>query len=187
MNKLVSFSPVLLLSFVIALTSCSSTKQTTGTAKQHTAIVFPAQHKSTPAGVSFVADDEHIFSDKEAKTLDSLLQVFEKSNLIAIKITTVNNPSMDAANVADNNKELLKSWAAIHNNSNNCMVISISKQLKLVQIDYGTFVSKLLSPAETAGIIEQQFQPSFATNQMYFATWNGVNAIMNTIRGNIKF
>lgn len=186
MSKPVFFFPIILLSCIIGWASCSSSRQTTATAKKSTTVVFPAQHKPTPPGIGYIADDENIFSEKEAKTLDSLLQFFEKSNLIAIKIATISTPSVNAANIADNNKKLLNDWSAIHNNSNNCMVISISKQQKLVQIDYGTFVSKLLSPTETAAIIEEQFQPPFKTNQMYFGTWNGVNTIMNTIRKNIK-
>lgn len=177
---------------IICCTACNSSKQNTaGTSpaavKQQPKVILPQQPVATPAGVSFVYDNENIFTPTEEKSLDSLVRNFEKSNLISIKIATLNDPSVTAASFNQRNKALLDEWSAIHGKSEKCMVISISKELPMISIDYGTFVSRLLSDDEAKAIIEHHFKPSFKEGRYYDGTRNGVTALMNTIRSNIKF
>ena len=171
------------------LSSCGSKMPatTTNTAKPQTKFILPAQWMSTPDSVSFVTDDEGIYTSTQTKKTDSLLRTFEKSNLISIKVITINNTSVTADNFDQNNQSLLENWAAMHRNNEKCMVISISKNLHRIRIDYGTFVLGLLSNEETQSIIENQFKPLFKQDHFYEGTLNGLNAIMNTIRKNIKF
>lgn len=184
-------SVFLYATLVLFLFSCSSQSKvgtTTSTPKKQEAkLVFPAQHKPTPANVNFVQDHENIFSVQEAKKLDSLVRIFEKSNLIAINIQTLNDPSVTVDNFDEQNKIQLESWDKLHGSSSKCMVISISKNLRRIRIDYGSFVNKLLTDDETKSIIENQFKPAYKQEQYFTGTWTGVNALMNTIRKNIKF
>ncbi|MCH5600000.1 TPM domain-containing protein [Niabella ginsengisoli] len=119
--------------------------------------------------------------------MDSLVRNFEKSNLIPIKIVTIKDPSITAENFDQANKALLDEWSAVHGKSDKCMTISISKNLRRIRIDYGPFVTKLLSDTESSEIIESQFKPSFKEAQYYTGTFNGVTTLMNKIRKNIKF
>lgn len=175
---------------VICLTACNSSGKVTGTAvrpKTEAKVVLPTQQVATPAGINYVYDYENILTPGEEKKLDSLARVFEKSNLIPIKITTVNDAGVTTENFDQSNKILLDEWSAMHGKSDRCMSISISRQLRRIRIDYGAFVLRLLSDDEAKAIVENQFKPSFKQDQFYLGTWNGVNALMDTIRKNIKF
>ena len=173
---------------VICCAACSPTKNTGKPAvKQEAKVVLPQQPVATPADVNFVYDYEEVFTPGQEKSLDSLVRNFEKSNLISVKITTVNDPGITAESFDQSNKALLDEWSALHGKSDRCMVISISKSLRRIRVDYGPFVSRLLSDDEAKAIIENHFKPSFGQEQYFQGTLNGVNAIMDTIRRNIKF
>lgn len=180
----------LLACLSVFLFACNSSGRINNTAiksKTDAKVVLPAQPVSTPADINYVYDYESIFTPAEEKKLDSLIRFFEKSNLIPIKLLTVNDPAITAENFDQRNKTLLDEWSANHGKSDKCMVISISKNLRRIRIDYGPFVLRLLSDAEAKAIIENQFKPSFMQDQFYQGTWNGLNVLMDTIRKNIKF
>ena len=180
----------LLAGLAICLSACNSSGKVNSTAaktKTEAKVILPAQQVATPTGINYVYDYENIFTPGEEKKLDSLARIFEKSNLIPIRITTINNAAVTAENFDQRNKILLDEWSAIHGKSDRCMSVSISKQLRRIRIDYGPFVSRLLSDDEAKTIVEDQFKPSFKQDQFFQGSWNGLNALMNTIRKNIKF
>lgn len=180
----------LLASLLICLSACNSSGKVNSTAakrKTETKVILPTQQVATPAGINYVYDYENIFTPGEEKKLDSLARVFEKSNLIPIRITTVSDPAITAENFDQSNKMVLDEWSGIHGKSDRCMSVSISKQLRRIRIDHGPFVSRLLSDDEAKTIVEDQFKPSFKQEQFFQGSWNGLNALMDTIRKNIKF
>lgn len=180
----------LCICLIVLLSSCSSSKSinsTAGKQKKEAAVVFPNQQTTTPANVNFIYDYESIFIPQEEKSLDSIVRNFEKSNLIAIKITTISDTALTIENFDTNNKAVLNEWKALHGKSEKCMSISISKKLHRIRIDYGSFVNLLLSDDETNTIIESHFKPSFIVGKYFDGTVNGLNAIMDNIRNNIKF
>lgn len=174
----------------LLLVSCSSAKQTNSTIaskKNEAKVILPQQQVATPANMSFVYDNEGIFTPAEAKKLDSLVRTFEKSNLISIKLVTINDPAVTKETFDQHNKKILDEWSAAHGNSDKCMAISISKSLRQMRIDFGPFVKRLLSDDEAKSIIENNFKPFFRQEQYYQGTLNGLHALMDTIRKNIKF
>ncbi len=180
----------LLAGLMVGLSACNSAGKVNSAAaktKTEAKVILPAQQVATPAGINYVYDYENIFTPGEEKKLDSLARTFEKSNLIPIRITTINDAAVTAENFDQRNKILLDEWSAIHGKSDRCMSVSISKQLRRIRIDYGPFVSRLLSDDEAKTIVEDQFKPSFKQDQFFQGSWNGLNALMNTIRKNIKF
>ncbi|GEM_PF-1255521 len=181
---------LLLAGLAISTLACNSSGRIDGAAnrpKTEAKVILPAQQVSTPANVGYVYDNEDLFTPSEEKKLDSLSRIFEKSNLIPIKLVTISDPAITVATLAQYNKTLLEEWSAVHGKSDKCMVISISKNLQLTRVDYGPFVSRLLSDNEVRAIVENQFSASFKQNQFYQGSWNGLNALMDTIRRNIKF
>ena len=175
---------------VVAVAACSSPKSTTvqkTVPRQDAKVVFPIQHQATPAHVGYVNDHEDLFSPEQIKSLDSLARNFERSNLIAIKVLTISDPAVTLENFDATNKTALQNWKTQHGNSEKCMTISISKHLHRIRIDFGSFVSKLLSDQEAKAIIDNQFTPFYKEDQYFLGTTEGLKAIMDTIRSNIKF
>lgn len=178
--------------FFFVLIACNPTKQTRQVAVeknkqiQETKVKFPAQHVYTPENISYVYDYENLYSPAQQKKLDSLLRVFESTNLIAIKLVTVKSADMQAADFDANNAQLYKEWDLAHGKSGKVMVIGISKEMQKAKADYGPFVAKFLSEADVANIISAN-RPTMEAGDFFGGTWSGLNQIMDTVRKNIAF
>ncbi|MBZ4189200.1 TPM domain-containing protein [Niabella beijingensis] len=151
-----------------------------------TNIQYPKQPTPTPDNINMSYDFEQLFTPAQNHQIDSLVRLFEKSNLIAIKVITLPADRVSADQFASNNKSLLEEWAGVHGNTDKAMVVTISKALNKVAVDYGPFVEKLLSKAEADQIISNDFQPALQSGAVFEGTWKGVNDLMDTIRKNIK-
>ncbi|ANH82996.1 hypothetical protein A8C56_20200 [Niabella ginsenosidivorans] len=173
--------------------ACSPTKKLDQAVTQRNAngrdvkLQYPQQFVATPANVNMVYDYEQVFSPAEVQKLDSLMHLFEQSNLIPIKIVTLGTDKVLPDNFEKNNKSLLKEWDALHGKAEKSMVISVSKSLNKVAIDCGNFVTRLLPRDQIDNIIASVFVPSFQNGLYYQGTWNGANALMDAIRKNISF
>lgn len=185
------FRSVLLFSTVLML-SCSSGKNLDTQVHKRDGdgrevnIKYPQQQTVTPQNINMSYDFEQLFTAAQNKQIDSLVRVFEKSNLIAVKVTTLPADKVTAGSFESNNKNLLKEWAGVHGNTDKAMVISISKTLNKVAIDYGPFVGKLLSRQEAEHIMSSDILPALQSGSVYEGTWKGINDLMDTIRKNIK-
>lgn len=172
----------------LLFTACNPAKQiNAGVAqksKQEVKVQFPQTHVATPENINFVYDYEELYTQQQEKQLDSLLRVFEQSNLIAIKLTSLNGSSMQTADFNANNALLYKEWDKTHGGSGKVIVVGLSKGQQKIKLDYGPFVAKLLSEAEVAKIIQDN--NSFLQEGNYFTSaWNGLSQLMDIIRKNI--
>ncbi|SDE20922.1 TPM domain-containing protein [Niabella drilacis] len=149
-------------------------------------IKYPQQQTITPQNINMSYDFEQLFTAAQNKKIDSLARVFEKSNLISIRVTTLPADKVTAGSFENHNKSLLKEWAGVHGNTDKALVISISKALNKAAIDYGPFVGKLLSRQEAGQIINNDLLPAFQSGSVYDATLKALSDLMDTIRRNIK-
>lgn len=149
-------------------------------------VQYPKQASPTPDNINMSYDFEQLFTTTQNKNLDSLVRVFEKSNVIPIKLVTLPESQVAGGNFSTNNAALLKEWEGVHGNTDKAMVISMSKGLGKAAIDFGPFVGKLLSRSEADQIINTYFVPALQAAKPYDGVWKGVNELMNTIRKNIK-
>ncbi|MBO9591385.1 MAG: TPM domain-containing protein [Niabella sp.] len=185
------FRSVLLLTTIAAL-SCNSGKNLNTQVHKRDAdgrdvkIKYPQQQTATPENVNMSYDMEQLFTGAQNKQIDSLVRVFEKSNLIAVKVITLPADKVTAGSFENNNKNLLKEWAGVHGNTDKALVVSISRGLNKVAIDYGPFVGKLLSRQEADHIISSDFLPALQSGSVYNGVLKGLNDLMDTIRRNIK-
>ncbi|MGJ7031054.1 TPM domain-containing protein [Niabella hirudinis] len=185
------FSGMLLLPILLALACSSGRNLDTQVHKRDgdgrdVHIKYPQQPTETPQNINMSYDFEQLFTAAQNKKIDSLLRVFEKSNLIAVKLTTIGANRVTAASFNTNNKTLLKDWAAVHGNTGKAITISMSRELNKVAIDYGPFVGKLLSAGEAAHSISNDFLPALQSGSVYEGTVKGLNNLMDVIRSNIK-
>lgn len=147
-------------------------------------VEFPVQHIATPANINMVYDYENIYTPEQEHKLDSLLRTFEKSNLIPIKLVTLNSANMQNRDFDANNAALYKEWDLVHGKSGNTMVVTISTEMQKTKNDYGQLVAKFISEAEIAKIVEQSFQ-IMRRGEFFEGTWLGLNQMMDSIRQNV--
>lgn len=152
--------------------------------EQGVKVQYPAQAIETPSNINMVYDYENIYTPDQEKKLDSLLRNFEKSNLIPIKLVTVNSASLQKPDFDANNAELYKEWDLVHGKSGKTMVVTISTALEKAKADYGPFVSKFISEADIANVI-QQAMPTMQRGEFFEGTRSGLIRMMDIIRNNV--
>ena len=176
---------VLLITIIV---SCSPSKRLNQAVidrkEQGVKVHYPVQAKETPANINMVYDYENIYTPDQEKRLDSLLRNFEKSNLIPIKLVTLNAASMQNQDFDANNAQLYKEWDLVHGNSGKTMVVTISTEKQKSKNDYGPFVAKFISEAAIADIVQQNM-PAMQRGEFFGATWSGLNQMMDVIRKNV--
>lgn len=182
-------SGLLACALCMLLAACNPGKQLSKAVAQRNEnppkVIYPAQHKATPAGINYVYDYEDLFTPAQEKKLDTLLRQFETSNLIPIKINTINT-AVATEGASAYNQQSLKDWDVVHGRSNKSMVITVSKSLQEIKVDYGEAVKKFITKDEVAAIINAE--QNLNDNNSYFnATYNIATNIMNAIRKNINF
>lgn len=170
---------------IILFAACSPAKRLNQAVidrkEQGVKVQFPAQQIATPDNINMVYDYENIYTPEQEKMLDSLLRNFEKSNLIPIKLVTMNSANMQNADFDANNEALYKEWDQVHGKSGKTMVVTISIELQKSKMDYGPFVAKFISEADIANIVEQSM-PAMQRSEFFNGTWNGLNQMMDIIR-----
>ncbi|MFV0606067.1 MAG: TPM domain-containing protein [Niabella sp.] len=152
--------------------------------EQDVKVVFPAQPVATPANINMVYDYENLFTQQQEKKLDSLLRVFEKSNLIPIKLVTITKAQTQGSNFDTNTEQSYKEWDLSHGKSGKGLVITLSKEMDKAKADYGPFVAKFVNKEEMDDIINQQKIKAYSDGD-FEATWQGLNQFMDLIRKKI--
>lgn len=141
---------------------------------------------SLPQPVGYVNDYENLYTDKEEKSLDSLIGDFEKRTTIQIAVvtfdTTMTTPdSLDALTL-----RIGKIWGVGQKDKNNGVVIGISKGYRQMRIQNGFGIEKVLTDAETKQIIDAAFIPSYREAKYFEGTLQGLQALMATLERRYK-
>lgn len=174
------------------LTSCSPTKQLNNAVIQrnkdvakNTKVIMPTI-RSTPDNINMVYDFESLYTPEQQKKLDTLLRNFEKSNLIPIKLMTVNRQYMYGKSFEEIFKQQAAEWEQVHGNSGKTMLLLISVEQQDANLAKGPFASKFISDEDVRKIITDN-RPAFEQGNVFEGTWGGLNDIMNVVRKNIVF
>lgn len=141
---------------------------------------------SLPQPVGYVNDYENLYTDKQEKTLDSLIRDFEKRTTIQIAVvtfdTTMTTPdSLDALTL-----RIAKAWGVGQKDKNNGVVIGISEGYRQMRIQNGYGIEKVLTDAETKQIIDTAFIPSYREAKYFEGTFQGLQTLMAILERRYK-
>ncbi|SFO18249.1 TLP18.3, Psb32 and MOLO-1 founding protein of phosphatase [Paenimyroides ummariense] len=133
-----------------------------------------------------VVDNEKIFTDKEIKQLDSIVNDCWEKGIAEIAIVTIDKRHTDKAHFNQYVFNNLTGYAQGAYGKNNGIVIAISRQLRKIRIQNGYGTDKLMSDEATKKIIDEYFRPEFQKNNYFEGTWNGLSAIISYVEKKIQ-
>ncbi|SFN55840.1 TLP18.3, Psb32 and MOLO-1 founding protein of phosphatase [Paenimyroides ummariense] len=148
------------------------------------ALVFGQTHPNKQQFVvkkERVIDYERIFTDEEIQQLDSIVNDIWEKGIAEIAIVTIDEHHTDKAHFDQYVFDNLTGYAQGEYGKNNGIVIAISKQLRLMRIENGYGIEKLMSDEATKKIIDEYFIPKFKDDNYFEGTWNGLNAILSHV------
>lgn len=131
-----------------------------------------------PKPDKWVNDYEGIFTDSQELELTQALTDYHKNTGTTIIVVTINSPKgLDALNV-----KVATSWQKDKGNTDDALVIGISKILRRMRIQNGFGIQQTISDAATKDIIDTFFIPQFKKDDYYQGTLDGVNRIKELLK-----
>lgn len=133
---------------------------------------------SLPAPVHWVNDFENLYSQDEAKVLNTTIGDFEKKTTNQICIVTLDTLLVAREDFDSLAIYIANRWGVGRKRKNNGITICICRGYRKMRICNGKGISRYLSDKDTQQIIDHDFSPFFRRNLYYDGTLHGLNAII---------
>lgn len=122
----------------------------------------------------FINDYEKIFSDEEILRLNNLIKNIEKETSVEIGVVTI-----DTLMVADDlflefTLHLARTWGVGKAGLDNGIVIGLSKGYRMIRINNGIGISRLISDAETKQVLDNCMLPHFRDGDYFSGIRDGI-------------
>jgi uncharacterized protein len=138
-----------------------------------------------PSSIGRINDFEKVFSIKEVKVLDSIVNDFKSRTEIQFAIITIDSTMTTSDYFEGYVGEVGNTWN-VGGIERNGIVIGFSKNYKKIRIANGRGIEKLISDKETSEIIEKNFIPYFKKGEYYKGFIDGLTALINLLKTKIK-
>ena len=136
---------------------------------------------SIPRPIGFVNDFEGIFTAEQRDTLENLLADYRHSTTNEIAVMTVDADMTTRSSFDNYTLKVFNTWGIGVKGKDNGVLIAISRAMRMVRIQNGYGIVKILSNKETKEIIDNEFFPDFRKNDIYAGTLKGIHAIMSRL------
>lgn len=137
--------------------------------------------QSLPKPIGFINDFENIFTDKQEQVLDSLIKNFENETTIQIAIVTLDNSYTNKSEFDNYTLKLANNWGVGQKDKDNGVLIGISSSLRIMRIQNGYGIEKILSDKETQVLVDSLFIPNFKQNKYFDGTKKGIIELIKVL------
>jgi uncharacterized protein len=146
-----------------------------------TAPVTAAGLDTIPRPVGYINDFEHLFTPGQIDTLENLLHDYEQRTTIEIAVLTADSSLTLYGNFDFFVLKTMSAWRIGKKESDNGMLIGISRSFRKIRIQNGSGIEKVLPNADTKKIIDESFIPFFRKGQYYEGLRNGLKTLMQRL------
>jgi uncharacterized protein len=146
-----------------------------------TAPVMATECDTIPRPVGYINDFEHLFTPGQIDTLDNLLHDYEQRTTIEIAVLTADSSLTMYGNFDFFTLKTMSAWRIGKKESDNGMLIGISRSFRKIRIQNGSGIEKVLPNADTKKIIDESFIPFFKKGQYYEGLLNGLKTLMQRL------
>jgi len=182
LSCLLSAPPVLASARVAGTVQVAATVGVAATVQvASTAPVMTAGLDTIPRPVGYINDFEHLFTPGQIDTLDNLLHDYEQRTTIEIAVLTADSSLTMYGNFDFFTLKTMSAWRIGKKESDNGMLIGISRSFRKIRIQNGSGIEKVLPNADTKKIIDESFIPFFKKGQYYEGVLNGLKTLMQRL------
>lgn len=134
-----------------------------------------------PQPTGWVNDFDHLYTKVQKKTLDSLIANYEQKTSVEISLVTIPVTATDKERFEDLTLHMANTWAVGKKDKSNGIFIGISKEYRVIRIQNGLGIEKLISDNQTKEIIDSYFIPYFKKGDFFKGSYEGIVAITKTL------
>ncbi|MFT3981561.1 MAG: TPM domain-containing protein [Ferruginibacter sp.] len=135
-----------------------------------------------PQPRGYVNDYVNLFTEDQAKYLESIIENHEAETTNQIVIVTFDSAMMGRCRLEEYTLAIGSNWGVGQKEKNNGVVIGISPSLRKMRIENGYGIQKILSDQQTKQLIDSVFIPSFREGAYFEGTKNGLLALIEKIK-----
>lgn len=146
----------------------------------------PSNDYQIPKPVGYVNDYEKNFNIGQQDSLSSLIKAFEIETGIEIAVATFDTTMVAKNEFLDFTLAVAKNWGVGKKHENNGILIGFSKSHRLIRINNGYGIEKLISDKETDEIMNKYFISNFKKDMYFKGTFEGIQALADLLRVKIK-
>ena len=167
------------LSLLLSTTICS---QTTNTSTEKSIEQTRQDFWNNIPPNLLTNDFEELFTIKERENLNSILRKFDEETSIEISIVTLDASKIASDKITDLTQHLAETWQLGKKDKKNGILIAISKNYRIVRIQYGADIEKIITDVETKNLMNTHFAPEFKKGNYYNGTLNGLNELITLLK-----
>jgi uncharacterized protein len=134
-----------------------------------------------PKPTALINDFEHIFTEQQEKSLDSLVRAYEKKTTTEISIVSIPESATEKERFNELVLFMLNTWGVGKKDKNNGILIGISKGYRLIRISNGFGIEAHMTDEQTKHIIDEAFIPNFKHEAFYTGCFLGVEEIIKVL------
>lgn len=136
-----------------------------------------------PPPKGYTSDFVALFSEKEIKSLDSLIGDYETKTSVQIAVATVDASMVGDIEIEAYALQMLRTWGVGQKGKNNGILIVIAPDIRKVRIENGYGIEKVISNEETKEVIEKVIVPQYKEGKYYEGTKAAILAMMKKLEG----
>lgn len=137
---------------------------------------------SLPKPTGWINDFEGLYSDEEELVLDSLVRLFKTGTGIEIAVVTIDSVCIQKEKFVELTLRMANQWGVGEAGKDNGILVGISRGHRMIRINNGVGIEKLITDDETKEIIASYFIPYFKAGEFYKGTIVGLTELIHRLQ-----
>lgn len=137
---------------------------------------------SLPKPTGWINDFEGLYSDYEELVLDSLVRLFKTETGIEIAVVTLDSACIPKEQFVELTLRMANQWGVGEAGKDNGILVGISRGHRMIRINNGSGIEKLITDEETKEIIDSYFIPYFKAGEFYKGTIVGLTELIHRLQ-----
>ena len=137
---------------------------------------------SLPKPKGWINDYEGLYSDNEELVLDSLVHLLKNETGIEIAVVTIDAVSIPKEKFVELTQRMANQWGVGEAGKDNGILVGISRGHRMIRINNGSGIEKLITDEETKEIIDSYFIPYFKAGGFYKGTIVGLTELIHRLQ-----
>ncbi|HEX8574712.1 MAG TPA: TPM domain-containing protein [Flavobacterium sp.] len=139
-----------------------------------------------PKPLNWVNDYEGLYTEEQEAGLNKTINKFEAETTIEIAIVTIDTLKVSKNKFEDLSLHIATTWGVGKKNKDNGILIAISKGYRVMRIQNGNGIEKIITDEETKQIIDNYFILAFKMGNYFEGTLNGLQELIRLIKTKIN-
>lgn len=144
-------------------------------------IAVPALALDVPALKGRVNDYANMLSPETVSALDAKLAEFERQDSTQVVVITI--PTLEGEEIEEFSIRVAEQWKIGQKKKDNGVILMIAKEERRMRIEVGWGLEGTLTDLRAGRIIDNVIAPSFKAGEYDRGVTEGVDAIIQTVRG----